>query len=264
MTSLQPAYPEPDAKRLGHGLAWSRAELSHLVDHYARLGPVALSALLPKRGVGAITRKANVLGLRHHAEHPKRPSDARTDERITALYSQGPIRAGQLAELALSTGRSRQWLRWRAIQLGVIRLTRGAKWTEEEDAILRDAEGMGARYMQKRLSAAGYRRTEPQIVDHCQFLRLSAGRDRTDVYSVGEVCRLLGTGDHHSIRRWIRTGELQAQAVRNAEDKNVITEWRITRKALRSFMIANPTLWWPGRCDRHWLVEILANKQGAW
>lgn len=264
MTAMQPAHPDSDAKRLGRGLAWSRAELSHLVDHYARLGPLAMSALLPGRGVGAITRKAGLLGLRHHAQHPRSPSDAWTDERITALFTQLPIPAGKLAQLALATGRSRQWLRWRAIQLGVIRQTRGPNWTEEEDAILRDAEGLGARAMQKRLTAAGYRRTEPQIVDHCWFLRLKTGIDRTDIYSLTEVCRLLGMGDHRAVSKWIRTGDLKAEPVRSADDKSVVTEWRITRKALRTFLVAHPTAWWPGRCDRHWLVEILSNKQGAW
>ena len=40
------------------------------------------------------------------------------------------------------------------------------------------------------------------------------------------------------------------------------SEWIVSRANLRAFMVRYPGEWFPVRCDRFWLVDILAGKVG--
>ena len=60
---------------------------------------------------------------------------------------------------------------------------------------------------------------------------------------------------------WINKGLLKASRGETRDDGRA-SEWLITRARLRTFLIAYPGEWYPGRCDRYWLVEILAGKVG--
>lgn len=270
-TPLRPLAPSPaaiarpDGRRTGRYLAWSPAEEAVIRAYYPRGGALACQPLLPARQAEAIAMKAQRLGVRYRDGYQYQPpSDERTDRLLRELYVNGSVAKGSMAALAVKLGRPRQWLRQRAIALGVAASLRGPNWRPEEDAILEALEGRGPRAMQKALARAGYRRPETAIAARCSRISISAGLDRSDVYSGNEIGRLLGIHDHRVITRWIKSGALRATAERAPLPPHEVISWRVRRQDLRSWMIANPLLWWPGRCDRYWLVEILSGKEGAW
>jgi hypothetical protein len=253
-----PVQPLPT--RSGHGLKWSPDELGVLRERYPTGGALACLPFLPARELHSITAKANRMGMRFHAGYQRQPpSDDRTDALIRALYATGPAGQGAMRALCAQTQRPRQWLRWRAIQLGVIKHQRGPNWTPAEDAILTALEGKGPRAQQKALAAAGFTRTAPAVAERSRHLGLMAVEDRSELYSLNEVMALLGLTDHHVITRWLTRGDLKGRPEGPA---GVVSRWRIRRADLRTFMIEHPMAWWPARCDRHWLIEILAGRVG--
>ena len=115
------------------------------------------------------------------------------------------------------------------------------------------------RYIQQALLAAGFHRTEPAIAERMKRLDLEV-LDKTAVLSANEVGRLLGM-EPHIVCGWIKRKLLKAGRDHMAGDGSTLS-WEISRKALRDFLIRYPGEWYPGRCDRYWLVEILAGKVG--
>ena len=85
-------------------------------------------------------------------------------------------------------------------------------------------------------------------------------RDKSEEFTANEVGRLLGL-DSHVVLNWIKAGSLKAQRGDTRGDGRA-SEWIVTRANLRAFMIRHPGEWFPGRCDRFWLVDILAGKVG--
>lgn len=256
--ALTPVAPGPHK---GGRLTWSRAELDVLTDHYPQGGALACAPYLPHRDPRAIHARAARLGLRRLAGyHFQPPSDARTDAAITQLYANGAPAPGAMRDLALRLQRPRQWLRARAIKLGVIRHIRGRNWTAPEDAILMALEGKGPRTMQKRLMAAGFTdRSEPAIYERCRKLAILGVVDRSDHYSANEIAHLLGQ-DIHVVARWLQSGKLQGQAQRAAAGRVLI--YQVKPAALRAFLIEYPLEWTPARVDRFWLIDILAGRVG--
>lgn len=260
MTAAVPACAPalPTGVKNGRGLLWSAAEEAILHRLYPRHGTDGCLPYLPARLPRAIIAKANKLGLLAQSPHRRQAdSTPALDAAIRRLYAHGKPGPGKMADFARRTGRPRQWVRSRAIALGAAVPARGGRrWTPAEDQVLRDHEGRGARFLQRRLVAQGITdRSETAIAERCRRLRLQCD-DGADRYTVQDIARALGL-DGHVIAAWIKRGLLQG-AMTVSQDGNP-GEWRVTHAALRHFMVANPLEWWPGRCERSWLVDILAN-----
>jgi hypothetical protein len=249
---------------VGRGPRWSVEELRVLRERYPVGGALACVPFLPARHENTIRSKANKLGIRHNAQYARQaPSDDLLDAAIRKLYAKGKPAAGQMAKLCARYDRPRQWVRSRAIKLGAIVHIRGRNWTANEDAILRELAGFGPRKMQKALIRAGYAdRTEPAIAERCRRFAISNRVERDpDIYSANDVAELLGE-DAHRILGWLSRGGLRGRAEHDPKTGRVM-RWNITRKDLRAWMIRHPQEWLPGRCDRYWLVEILAGRVGC-
>ena len=247
---------EPGGPCVGTKRQWSAAELALLDAYYPRLGPTAIQPYLPARSVPAITEYARKRGLRHHAEHVFLPTTPEIDRAIKRLYQRGYLKPGEMRKFCTTWRRSRQWVRAQAIKLGVCPERRRTPWTPAEEAILEQHEGRGTRYVQKALIAAGFTdRTEPAIGQRMHLLGLEK-RDRSEEWTAPETGRLLGV-DSHVVLGWINEGLLKAARGETRDDGRA-SEWLITRAKLRAFLIAYPGEWYPGRCDRYWLVDLLA------
>ena len=258
---LVPAAPGGPCR--GTKRQWSDAELALLDAYYPDLGPAGLAPYLPARTLPAITEIARKRRLHYHAVYCQQPpATAQLDAAIKRLYRNGVLDNGQMAAFCQQWRRPRQWVRARAILLGVCQPRRGpntARWKPEEDAILAQYEGKGPRYIQVKLMAAGFTgRTQPAISQRMKYLDLLP-RDRTDLWSAHEVGKLLGVEVHVPLG-WIRSGKLKAKRALRSDARTVA--WEIKRDDLRNFMITWPGEWYPGRCDVYWLVEILAGRVG--
>lgn len=249
---------------VGRGPRWSVEELRVLRERYPTGGAIACAPFLPARHENTIRAKANKMGIRFHAVFVRQaPSDDLLDQAIRKLYANGKPGPGKMAALCARYDRPRQWVRSRAIKLGAHKHERGRNWTPEEDAILRELAGFGPRKMQKALIKAGIRdRTEPAIAERCRrVLGLSNAVERDpDRYSANEVAQLMGE-DEHRVLGWLTRGVLRGRAEHDAKTGRV-TRWNIARKDLRAWMIRHPGEWLPARCDRYWLIEILAGRVG--
>lgn len=257
---VTPAQPLPG--KSGRGRGWSPAELQVLQDRYPQGGTGACLPFLPARSEAQIRARARKLGLRYNEGYRQwPPSTDQLDAAIRRLYAGGPLKAGAMLAFCRTWGRSRQWVRSRAIQLRVVGSTGPRRrWTEAEEAILARLEGRGTRAMQRALIAAGYRdRTEPAIAERCRTREIQV-RDQGDEYSASSAAAALGV-EVHQVLNWIKRGRLQATAQRTPGGEVGIH--RIAHADLREFLITYPLDWHPGRCDRAWLVEILAGRVGA-
>ena len=258
-TIVAPVQPLPT--KTGKGYFWSPDELRVLRERYPYGGSAACLPFLPARDEITIRAKARKLGLRFmNAYRQWPPSTDQLDAAIRKLYANGLVARGAMTAFCRTWGRPRQWVRSRAIQIRAIAGGPGRRWTAAEEAILAEAEGKGARYMQKALAKAGYARTETAIAERCRTLALSAVIDRGDDYTATSAGAALGL-EGHVVLRWIRAGKLKATAEPAREGEGLV--WRIRHKDLRAFLIGHPLEWYPGRCDRSWLVEILAGRVGG-
>lgn len=257
---LEPAYPSQ--VKIGSRPFWSPAELALVRRYYPDLGPSGLAPYLPARTVQAITETARKNGIHFLDEYRQQPpATAQLDAAIRRLYRNGVLESGQMRAFCAHWKRPHQWVRMRAIQLGACQpRRRGTGWQPEEDAILAACEGRGTRYAQVRLIRAGFLgRTQPAIAQRMKYLTLVV-RDGVDVYTAQEVGRLLGLEVHVPLA-WIKSGKLKAKRRESASDYRTVA-WEVRRADLRSFMIAYPGEWYPGRCDVYWLVDMLAGRVG--
>lgn len=252
----------PDTKRNGKNFCWSEAEIEVLRHLYPQGGVLLVRPLLPARADHSINCKAALLGIRFHSGYYRQPdSTPMEDKSIRAIYARGGrADSAKLHAHLRKYKRTRQWVRSRAIQLGYVAMPSRRHWTPAEEAILRDCEGIGTRQTQRLLTQAGYRRTEPAIAERWRSMGLSARYKNADVYTANDVSALLGM-DIHIILSWCQRGRLKARA--DSTFVGTIATWHIDRKDLRSFLISHPLEWYPGRCDRPWLVDILSGQEGA-
>ena len=265
-----PVQLDDSAKRCYGGRpAWTPRELQVIRERYPEGGSAACAPLLPARTPNAIVERARKLGVRHHREYVKAaPSNDLLDAAIRKLYARGKPPNGAMAEFAARWKRSRQWVRGRAIKLGcALSMGQDRRWTEAEEALLLDAIDLSPRAAQKRMAAElGIQdRTEPAIAERMRLLRRRHGLAREpardpDLFSARELRLLMGV-DHKAVSRWISRGLLEARAKRDQFGATV--SWEIRRGPLREFLIRYPSEWHPGKCDRYWLVEILAGRVGA-
>lgn len=258
-----PVYPDgwrPDSPR--QRWAWSGPERQVLRERYLREGLLACEALLPVRSRVIIMREAARLGLRRQRPHQDEGPMTPEIERALRAYYRDPARTrGGLNAMAKRYNRSRQWLGVQARALGIATgPIRGPNWSAAEDALLESLTHLTQPVIQRRLAAAGYRRTVSGIACRLLHLGLRAGDD-PDVLTAHALARLLGCDDHR-VLGWIRRGALRARQTAPSADPDARPAWQIRRSDVRAFLIAHPGDWDHRTADHLFLIETLAGRVG--
>lgn len=231
---------------------WTTGELETLRRTYSVGGIKAAAEALPHRSVWQI--KGAALRYQVYMINRKRYQKMGTTEHIDSAIKTAyavSTRAPNLSDLARAVGRSRGWVKYRAMELGVCRPATGGvgvpftEWVAEEDALLSDLieRGLSATVIAKKFAKAGYRRSPTAIRGRLSFLDLHFSRPFLTSSDVG---RLLGI-DPKSVVKWIEKGLLKAKKVRgpSCDDTTIIRihYWGIERKGLAEFLVKYPNHW---------------------
>lgn len=231
---------------------WTTGELETLRRTYQVGGIKAAAEALPHRSVYQIKGAANryQVYMVNRKRYQKVGTTEHIDSAIKTAYATA-TRSPNLSALARSVGRSKGWVKYRAMELGVCRPATGgvgipcSAWIEEEDALLTDLieRGLSASVISKRFAKAGYRRSPTAIRGRISLLDLHFSRP---YLTASEIGRLLGI-EQKSVARWIEGGLLKAKKVRgpSCDDLNVtkIHYWGVDRKNLAEFLVRYPNHW---------------------
>lgn len=246
------------------GIKWTSEHLEILEREYPKGGFRAVQKFLPERTQSTIRAKAAYLQLRveNHAPHVRQEATEFIDAAIKRAYLNGKP---DLMKLAKSLNRTRAWIKWRAMNLGISKAASGAPtgpWLPEEDALLEDCldREYSIATIQKKFKTAGYRRTLSAIVNRVRTRGLRFSRDW---WNVSDVARAFNV-DEHVPMKWVADGKLKAVKSRGpAMDHLPIeceerTSWKIKPVDLRKFMLAHPSIWDHRRMNKEILIDLLA------
>lgn len=228
---------------------WTPEEDDVIRARYPTEGMRETARHLPGRTKSAVGRRASDLGVRRQLGEFSQSGWRVCPEIDAALRAARPT-PERVTQLARDFNRPRWWMAARARSLG-LQLPRlyGKPWTSEETSILRDGEDCAAQTVQRRLRAAGFKRSLGEI----NTKRLKLGIPAPKVgYSATELARLLGVSDC-TVMRWIRSDLLQATALPGGR-------WRVMPQQVRAFFVAHPL-----RMDlralpaghQPWLIDVL-------
>lgn len=245
---------------------WKNTEIRVLREHYPRGG---IDACLPhlQRSRLAIYHKAQI-GLRLHAPGGK-PDAYRThdsneyiDAAIRDTYSK-PTGRGEINALAVRLGRPRWWITKRASRLGFISPRfKEPEWSDDEIELLMRLGHRHPKIIQGHLKKAGYSRSETAITvklkrqGGVRLARLTNGR-----YTATSLAQVMGV-DNHCVLQWIEKQWLAARRRATARTEQQGGDpWEITEPAVRRFVIENTHAVDIRKCDKFWLVDLLAGKR---
>jgi len=161
------------------------------------------------------------------------------------------------AWLAATLGVSRASVQFRASVLGLrTRRFKEQLWSDDELELLDQWLHLPPPTIRKRLAARGFKRTEAAIL--CQRQRRFGGLQRaTGAYSAHQLAEMMGVAPS-VVQRWIHKGWLKA-AIRG-DAKNAAggpaDRWMITPRAVKSFLLDNPTLIQPRGINFVWLMDL--------
>jgi hypothetical protein len=165
---------------------WTTTELAVVREHYPSGGVLACCERLPQRSVAAIYEKARQLGLSHPraAWVPSRPE---IDAAIRAAYAEPHYDKGPLGEVARRFGLPRQWVKRRALALGLTKTKRKEPpWSDAELALLERHAAKHPTVIARHLRAAGFPRSAAAVINKRKRLRLDARH--IDHYNRGLLC----------------------------------------------------------------------------
>lgn len=243
---------------------WTTTEVSLLRQNWTALGIRGCAALLPGRSAQAIYSRAGALGLRapEHARTGFRrrrlPNSAHMDDAIRACWATGP-RRGEVRKLAAATGRSRDWLKRRAMTLGLSRLReKGLPWTAEEREFVAARAAQSSISISRAMRKRGWSRTATAVT--VQLKRMHASRRDVDLMSARQVGLALGI-DSHVVRRWVEKYGLAAERRGTARtEKQGGDEWVISRRALRNWIADHAATVNLGKIsDPEWFIDLMAH-----
>ncbi len=248
---VKASWPLP--AKLGPRKRWTDAEMDVLREHYPVGGVAACSPLLPGRSERTIYIKAAKLGLRsnkYRAAPTNWTWNVHQDNAIRITYRDDP-RRGRVQRLARRLGRPPYVVSLRARQLGLVAPGgHGTAWSQREhDLIVANAA-------KKPISIAlilkrnGFKRTPGAIQARLNTQHI----DRTDDdHHTGNGLALLMGVNVHKVASWIEKGWLKAKRLPGER-----THYSIHRKDVRRFIVENVGEVDIRRCDKHWLVDLLA------
>lgn len=182
------------------------------------------------------------------------------DSRIESEYR--THRRGACKRLALELGLSPSYVSFRARVLGCRALRassdRDRPWSKVEDRILIDHGHEPAAALVRRFARLGRPgRTQDMIYRRAAAL-VSAGlmeplgQPRGDRYTPDEICAAMGVC-RRTFGKWVKSGALK---VERAGEVRLY----VRRRDLRRFLVNSVILYEPGRCDKFWLVDVLAGE----
>lgn len=182
------------------------------------------------------------------------------DARIEAEYAKH-VR-GTCKRLSKELGISTSYISFRARVLGCRSLRASSErerpWSKEEDRVLIDHGHEPAKLLVRRFARRGRPgRTQDMIYRRAAFLVNRGEMDplgvpRDGLYSPDDICSAMGVC-RRTFGKWVNSGVLKAE---RKGDSRVYVKLR----DLRRFLIDGIILYDPGRCDKFWLVDVLAGE----
>lgn len=243
---------------------WTTTELAAIREHYPTGGITALEPLLPGRTRTAIYQQARIMGLKSLRQDPVRgswPNTPEVDEAIRAAHATPP-KKGDIAKLAKRLGRPEWSISKRARELGLVTPRfREAPWSDAELKILEETTELTPERARLRMRAAGFERSATAIVVKRKRQGIRQP-ERHGAHSASEVARLLGY-DPSTAKRWIHKGLLKAKAIKADRADRIATEWEVTDRDLREFIIQNPMAIQLRRipaAHQPWFIELLTGR----
>lgn len=250
--------------------AFSEAEIAIIRARYPKEGAAPLVEVLG-RSRRSIIAKAGNLGLRSEkARNPLMPNvhpwTPEQDGQLREGWPKVQSRKTSAERLAKKMGLTVCQVRSRAAFLGLRALRYGFEpWSETEDEILGQYAHLPLRGVQKKLRAAGFKRTEAAIAGRRHRIGASVVGNG-QYYSAHELAQLMGISTI-PVLRWIRLGWLTATqrgdsiaAHGGPGDRWLISTGAVYRLiTLHTAQIAQHL----ASADKVWLVDLLAGGGGA-
>lgn len=179
---------------------------------------------------------------------------------IRKNYAAGNKRSGAVNQLAKRLGCSRTTIHRRAVEIGAIRTThhKRAPWTEEQNLILEENAHKSLNAINQALIRKGHPSHSLEGIRR-QLWRLNLDRrlskNDAGIYSQADVCRLMGCYTK-TVQRHIRLGLLKAEKRADVAQ----TEYLISAKDLKQFIVNNISVVDFATIDKYWLVDLLTGK----
>lgn len=181
------------------------------------------------------------------------------DEEIRRVYLHevGMGRRPVVRSLAEKIGVPAWRVKKRALALDVVptvvKRAKEPEWCDEEKAIVRENATFTIGNIRRKLSAAGYTRSDNAIKI---WINRHIGPKPKGNYSARDLGALFGL-DEHSVITWIRKGFLKAER-RGTNRSNDI--WDIRPEDVKAFVIEHVEILDFRKLDRFFLVELLAGE----
>jgi hypothetical protein len=214
---------------------------------------------LPGRSPSSIYQHAIKLKLSGPKCHQPHAKPAETSEHIDALirrtYQTKPERY-EIKKLAQTIGRTRQWIRTRAIKLGIaVPRFKEPNWTPAEIEIVLEAPHRAPVVLQRRLRKAGFERSEVAIVN--MITRAGISTHDPDHYTAHGLAVAFGV-DVHVVLGWITKGWLRAKrrGTKRVEEQGR-DQWWVNRRNIKTFVQTSVQVIDFRKLDKVWLVELL-------
>lgn len=251
--------------RSGSRRFWTGREELILRNTYPSLGLAGCVDKLPGRSAKSIYQHARIIGLvapgagrKDGLPRQRWTSSETTDALIRQVYTRAPQKS-DVKKLAQTIGRPSWWVSRRATQLGlVVPRFRSPPWTEAEEEILAEHAYKHPDTIKKLLRAKGFVRTGSAVAVKLKRL----GSDKTDPhhFTAHQMAKVMGV-DSKSVSRWIVKGWLKAK--RRGTNRLEVQggdEWWIHEKDVRAFIIDSVAVVDIRKCDKFWLVALLAGR----
>ena len=161
------------------------------------------------------------------------------------------------AWLADTLGVSRAAVQFRASVLGLrTQRFKERPWSDDELELLDQWLHLPPPTIRKRLAARGFKRTEGAILSMRQR-RFGGLQMATGAYSAHQLAEMMGV-DKSVVQRWIHKGWLKATMRGESQNRagGPADRWMITPRAVKAFLLDNPTLIQPRGINFVWLMDL--------
>lgn len=246
---------------------WTNQEEKKLRDNYPEKGLEGCIPLLPGRSASSIYNRVGLLGLQkkvassHDFRRQKWTSNDQIDAIIRRVYQSTPTK-NQVKECAAIVSRPRWWVSKRAVKLGlVLPRFREPPWATTEIEYVTENAHKSATVIRRGLKARGFKRSDTAIMVKLKRIGTPTGRNAdTEHYSANQLAKLFGI-DNHGVTAWIKKGWLKAErrgTGRTSQQGG--DEYKVHRKAVRSFVIGNAAAIDIRKVDKFWFIDLLAER----
>lgn len=236
--------------------SWTEEENDILREFYPKGGSQAAASHLPvSRTLDAIKRQAQRLGVK--ASGYLKYADQADSEFVDAAIRRAVLsgKRGALKKLEQTTNRSRGWLTWRAMRLGLLPERKRTVWTAEEDALLESLSGRTAETIARIFKAKGFARSPRAI--YVRLYKKGLDNSDPDTHTASDLARLFGIS-RNVIDRWLTKGWLKAERGRLSPRPGNPVFWRIRRENVKRFVRDYPGEIDLRKVDSYWFIELLA------